>query len=67
MKFLIVLGLLMLSTVTSSSESCIKSCESQANQTGLKCHKMSQICYRLGAPESISFELCMDDVYSCVQ
>lgn len=64
MKMLLALALL---STTSFAADNTNKCESELNQNALKCQKMRQICGRMGPAESLPYELCMEDVYSCVQ
>jgi len=50
-----------------ANEACYRTCNSDANQMGLQCQKMRQSCLKLGNPDSMQFELCMDDVAACLQ
>lgn len=63
--------LIALATLTSFSsfadESCYQQCNSDANQMGLRCQKIRQNCFKIGSPDSIQFEMCMDDVAACLQ
>lgn len=67
MKFFILSALAVMSfSLNAEENSCANKCQSNANQTSLSCHKMSQICYRMGQAESLPFELCMEETYTCV-
>lgn len=50
-----------------ANESCYRTCNSDANQMGLQCQKLRQMCFKLGSPDSMQFEMCMDDVAACLQ
>lgn len=64
MKILIVFALLT-STAFASENS--NKCETELNQNALRCQKMRQICGRMGPAESLPYEMCMEDVYTCIQ
>lgn len=66
MKYLLILGTLFISSIF-ASDSCYQTCNSDANQIGLMCQKIRQTCFKLGNPESVQYELCMDDVANCLQ
>ncbi len=50
-----------------ADEVCYRTCNSDANQMGLQCQKMRQMCLKLGNPDSMQFEMCIDDVAQCLQ
>lgn len=63
-----VIALFILSLTSAfASDDCYRTCNSDANQMGLKCQKIRQNCFRLGSPDSTQFEMCMDDVAACLQ
>jgi hypothetical protein len=67
MKLTIIALFSLLSLSAFASDSCVRTCNSDANQMGLMCQKMRQNCMRIGSPESTQFEMCMDDVSACLQ
>jgi hypothetical protein len=66
-KLFIVLALTIFSSATFASNACYDICKSDANQMGLMCQKLRQNCMRTSSPDSIQFEMCMDDVAACLQ
>ncbi len=50
-----------------ANDTCYRTCNSDANQMGLQCQKLRQVCLKLGSPDSMQFEMCMDDVAACLQ
>lgn len=68
LKTIILSSLLTISSLNLFAyEACYRTCNSDANQMGLQCQKMRQICFKIGNPDSMQFEMCMDDVAQCLQ
>ena len=66
-SFILGLFFLFISLTVIADENCNRVCLSDANQIGLQCQKMRQYCFRVGSPDSVQFEMCMDDVGACLQ
>lgn len=64
MKFVLALALALAAVTTSIAAE--NKCESEATQNALKCQKMRQFCSRMNV-DSLPYELCMDDVFACMQ
>ena len=63
-KLAIILGMTFIAS-SYASDACYRSCDSEANQIGLKCQKERQICMRSSTFEDR--QMCMDDFQSCTQ
>lgn len=67
-KTLLIAAILTISSLNLfANDSCYRTCNSDANQMGLQCQKMRQMCIKFGNPDSMQFEMCMDDVAACLQ
>lgn len=67
-KSLLIAAILTISSMNLfANEACYRTCNSDANQMGLQCQKLRQVCLKLGSPDSMQFEMCMDDVAACLQ
>ena len=66
MKSALVLALTLMAAASFASEKNTTKCDSEFNQNALKCQKMSQFCGRVGPAESTRYELCMEEVYQCI-
>ncbi len=66
-SFLIAAILTFSSMNLLANEACYRTCNSDANQLGLQCQKLRQMCAKIGNPDSVQFEMCMDDVDQCLQ
>lgn len=62
-KIALVLGMMFVVSAF-ASDSCYRTCDSNANQNGLMCQKIRQMCMRSG-PDAI--DMCIDDFQSCLQ
>ena len=63
----IAISIAISSIAVSANDSCYRQCNSDANQIGLQCQKLRQICTKVGPSNSSQYEICMDDVAACLQ
>ena len=66
MKKITLVILVAISAMVFAQENNSKSCENQRNVNVLRCQKIQQMCFRYPA-ESIAFDMCMDDSFSCFE
>lgn len=66
MKKIVLILAMVFAASAFSSEACFRRCDSAFNQNGLMCHKVMQICMRMGPVGTEGVDMCFEDYQYCI-